>query len=466
MESEYNYEYIIFCEKIIEELIDKLAKEVPEAFHLAGCSVKIPLKKYLFMQMAFNNLLRQEFNSKINEGKSQEKIELYFHKYIFERFSQMMESLGKNETETTYMNYLESNLKPFRNKIVYYTLNERFLRFALPVLSKIQEDVVVLCESTISDDFECSENIKAIEFSFLNLYRYENSIIHNKFPFFFFMVNTLSILWEFLSPKMVLVVEGNHPEYEILGLLGQRDNINVCCLQQGWPGILQPGFQNMQYSHFIAWGKEFSEILEVNNPVPKFISAGYPFEVEDNDNRNAICFFLQAPRLISSTNNYRELIELSIFCAEKFPTINILIREHPDFQLPEFYLDIIKEQSNIRLMAPATHPVYDVYKQSFLSVSIFSSTIIESLVHNVIPFIFNPTSMPNYYPDLNKEGLAVEANSLNSAKEKISELITNPFLIKKYQEKISQRRHDFFEATGEEAVENIVKYIADINKER
>jgi hypothetical protein len=457
MPANYNYEYMVLLDKLIAAYPDEIEKRYPVAFRMGDYSLKVPVQKHLYMQFGFNDHLRGEFNLRCAEGWFSDDIERYFRQQIFDRYSfQGSETDRQIEENPDYLDYLETNLKPFKNKIVYYALHERFLKFALPVLSAIPEEVVVLCERPLPDEFECNENIPVIEFSFLKLCTYSNPFLQEKFPWMFFMFNSLSLLWKVLQPRAVIVIEGNHPQFEVLALLGQRDHVPVICLQQGWPGLLHTGFRNMQYSHFISWGRRFSEMLGVLNPLPRFKEAGYPFKVEEGTKRDAISFFLQAPLQISSLNDYNELLEFSIYCAQQFPRLQILVREHPEFRLPGHYKEKAECYENIRLTPPSVCPISIVYGQSIVSVSIFSSAIIESLAHGVIPFIFNPTSMPHYYPDLGSEGLGIEVKSLYEAKKEICKLMNDALLIKKYQEAISGRRPEFFTATGEEAVKNIV----------
>ncbi len=460
MSVNYNYEYLTLCDKLITGYTKKIEEEYPTAFHMADCSLKVPVQKFLFMQYTFNNQLREEFNTRINTGEYLDDIESRFLEHILGRYSYIESSQEEQPEENrNYFDSLESNFKPFLNKIIYYALHERFLKFALPVLSALPEDVVALCENPIPGDFVCSENIQAIEFSFLKLYQYQNQFLQTKFPQIFFMFNTLAGLWNVLSPQKLIVIEGNHPQFEILALLGKKDKVPVICLQQGWPGILHTGFRNMQYSHFISWGRQFSEMLEALNPIPSFIDAGYPFNVINYEKRNAISFFLQAPLLVSSVNDYNQLLELSFFCAQHFPELCILVREHPEYPLPVQFIETAKKYKNIRLTPPSAYSIDEIYGQSFISVSIFSSTIIESIAHGVIPFVFNPTSMPHYYPDLHQEELGVEVKSLDEAKEKISELINNPLLINQFRERIARRKSEFYTATGNVALQNIVNII-------
>ncbi len=296
----------------------------------------------------------------------------------------------------------------------------------------------------------------------LPIFQHQNSFLYQNFGELFSAFNTLDLFVDLLQPSGILVVEGNHHQFESLAIIGKNKSVPVICIQQGWPSILHTRFKNMQYSHFLSWGKQFSSMYKNENPKPQFISTGYPFEVKNCKNRNAISFFLQAPVLISTSKNYNELLELAFFCASQFPKMEILIREHPEYALPKYFAKQISLHTNIILVSPKNHSLSEIFSKSIVGISIFSSTIIEGLAHGVIPFIYNPDLMPNYYPDLDKEHLGIEAKSLKEAKLKITELIHDSHKIEDFQRQISNKQINYFASLNQQALETTIKTIQNI----
>lgn len=109
------------------------------------------------------------------------------------------------------------------------------------------------------------------------------------------------------------------------------------------------------------------------------------------------------------------MVEFAFFCAEVFPHKPILIREHPEYTiLNRFPKKMFDKYANIEFV---THENLGlIFEKTEIGVSIFSSTIMEGLVYDVIPFIFNLTSMPSYNPNLEKIGGGIEVRTIEEAK--------------------------------------------------
>jgi hypothetical protein len=133
--NDHYYEYLKFCEKIVVSFLSKITNGDRDALKIGDCLLDIPLRKFLFMRLAFNNQLREEYNAMTNLGLDDEGIETYFTN-ILKKISQSNTKANSQPT-AFYENYFMHKLKPFKNRIIYYALHERFLKFILPVLSEI-----------------------------------------------------------------------------------------------------------------------------------------------------------------------------------------------------------------------------------------------------------------------------------------------------------------------------------------
>src|SRR5690606_10842920 len=137
--------------------------------------------------------------------------------------------------------------------------------------------------------------------------------------------------------------------------------------------------------------------------------------------QNVITFFIQSPVIILDNNSFEEYLSLITFCAESFPGYQIWLREHPEYKLDErFYIEFYKYR-NIEFVSDLV--ISDVFQKSKINVSVFSSKIMEGIIHNVIPFVCNFSSFqynPNYIED---QYLGVVVNNIEEAKVKLVQLV-------------------------------------------
>lgn len=457
--------YLELLDVFINEYVGKVREEEEDNLSLGPYCIEVSFKKYVFSRLAFNNESKTLNNSIINKVLSQIQIEnflkVFKNNLTFPRLH--WPSNQDKNLHSLMLDVYAPLLEPHRQKITYYALHERFLTFMLPVLSRIPHEIVVICESPIPDDLEHSDNIYLIELDFQWIQQYKNEYLIHSYPDFLVMFNNLELFISLLEPSTLLVIEGNHYQFELLAILGENRDIPVICIQQGWPGILTTQFKEMQFSHFLSWGDGFSDILRINNPKPKYISTGYPFKIEETINRNGIAFFLQAPILVSNKQAHTELLELIVFCAQRYPDRAIYVREHPEFPLNKNDIRI-EEHKNIEFVPPNSIALSKVFSNSIVAISIFSSTLMEALIYGTIPLIYNPDLMNHYCPDLHKDRLGIEVNSFREAKIEISSLIDSPDYLQSFAERIEKVKHYYYASHDETSLEHTARTIMDINR--
>ncbi|MGH2643500.1 MAG: hypothetical protein ACRDE2_06100, partial [Chitinophagaceae bacterium] len=85
------------------------------------------------------------------------------------------------------------------------------------------------------------------------------------------------------------------------------------------------------------------------------------------------------------------------------------------------------------------------------------STLMEGIIHHVIPFVFNPTSMPSYYPDVDKEGIGVEAKSMEEAEQKICHIMNDPTYRATIKNNIKKAKRKYFERSEGASIKDLLK---------
>jgi hypothetical protein len=248
-------------------------------------------------------------------------------------------------------------------------------------------------------------------------------------------------------------MEGNADVDVVISEVGKAFAIPTLCIQQGWCPVIHSGFQNMTFKKMYVWGDKFVQMLKPYNPSQKFIVSGShvlqglhrsKLARIDEHTRITIGFFLQSPGVMLPKIGFDNFLSLIFELAIGFPDTNFFIREHPSYPLADDLKIEFCRLQNISLLPPESFSLGDVFQRINLTVSVYSTAILESLAANVVPIICGMGNMPSYYPDLASEGLALQVNGISEAKRLIGRVIMNPTILKECQNNICDRRSEYF----------------------
>jgi len=277
----------------------------------------------------------------------------------------------------------------------------------------------------------------------------------------------LSIQYEMLQNLVknykinnLILPEGNSPIYEVFNLVAIKLKIKTICIQHGWSTIIHNGFRNMHYSIFLSWGKIYSDILQKYNPKQNFKSVGnHVLNVEcSNKKKDSVSFFLQTITPLITKEIFDSLIDFIVYISDNYPTQQLIIREHPGAPLTKEVKDKLNRLNNIKFMNSDKYLLSEVLNISKVAVSIYSSTLYESLLYDTIPFIYNLTSLNHLTPNLSKLKVGIEVNTYTEAIKEMNNLLAK----NKYKDiynNILIEKMSYFETTGKYAVDNIIKEI-------
>ncbi len=270
-----------------------------------------------------------------------------------------------------------------------------------------------------------------------------------------------------LKPQCVILAEGNAPQDEIINQACQQLSIPVICFQQGWSPIVHNGFRNMSYTKMLVWGEGFSELLQPYNPDQKFAVVGshvleprtIATRLSHVDGRKAVCCFLQAPTRLISQECWDEFLKLVKWVASEFAEIPILVREHPSYSLSSKECTELGKFPNIHLTPPGDYSLAEILNVSYLTISIYSSTILESIAAGVVPLIFNTTSLPTYFPDVQAAGAGIEVKSLEAAMQIIRRILQDPSSVQRFKPALEKFRAKFFNGDDKNSTDRIIEEI-------
>lgn len=463
MQRDFYWEFIEEVDLLLKQFI-KTARTINiNSFDVNGVNIEKAVRNFLWVE----NFLyepRAFYNEQRLAGVAREVVLAQIWETVFvKKLPKGFESINhlKTSWQEEKSDYYFS-LKELEERVLIYCKNYRQLCYYLPFLQQTTEQVILLVDFQISETVGLGDWITVLEFDIvMDEVCVDNEYLKQHFELIYEYSNTFLILLTILRPKTVLVLEGCHEEMEILAAIAKKLMIPSICIQQGWPSIMTTRFRDMGYDFYLTWGRAFSRLWGAYNTNTTFVDVGYMYEVPD-EKKEVITFFLQAPVITLNEIYFNEFLEFIIYCAFTFEKKILYVKEHPEYRLSADQQNKLTYCRNIRLVNDM--PLAKLFAITDISVSAFSSTLMESVIHNAIPFVFNPSSTPRFYPDLEKEGFGVYANSLEAAKIKIKELLGNEEMKSRLNSKLIQVKPTYFTNAGVKTVRNILDLVLSVSQ--
>jgi len=487
--------YEVFC-RAVEEFTHGMESTDPAVFKYRGANLKYAIERNLYFDFINNKRLFDCFSrasidhSKIN-SRMFTLLERDFSRYLsqkagtpknkglfFLRIIHIEYFLPKLRNFVWRLAYLLLPKNPKINNVnfdvLFYVANNRFAKYIEPIIKSFPLSYAFLIDrSNIKlKAYLKRKNLLFIDSRKLQL-RLDKAIWKLKYTEFLhlkFWFDQLFNSLAQLNPKCVFVVEGNAQQDELMNQACKQLSIPIICLQHGWSPIIHNGFRNMSYTKMLTWGDGFSKLLQSYNPAQKFIEVGnhiIKFKAGNSKNdsdRKAICFFLQMTTRLISKECWNEYLKLIEWVAREFSNLPVIIREHAVAPLPEGKRNDLKKIPNIFFKSGQEYPLINVLDECFLTVSICSSTILESIAAGVLPIIFNMTSMPKFFPDIEAAGAGLEVKSPKEAQEAITRYLTDKNYRKQFEPGMRSFQGKYFYKNDGKAAERITQEIVSIIK--
>jgi hypothetical protein len=269
-------------------------------------------------------------------------------------------------------------------------------------------------------------------------------------------------------PACAVVVEGNAPLDEVTNQACRALGIPCLAIQQGWSPIVHSGFRDLSFTRMAVWGEGFREALAPYSPEQRFevvgnpVLAAEPAETVPGPERTAISFFLQPHSPLIGEEHQRRMRELILRAASSFPEDRVLVREHPGAPLSEAAREQLGRAPNIRLMPAAVCSLPDLIRASRVAVSIYSTSLLEAAALGTPPLVFNPTSMPRYWPDLEELGVGVEVDDVDAALRRIDRLLHDDGQFRSFAPRMASFREHYFAGATARAPDLIADLVREL----
>jgi hypothetical protein len=259
--------------------------------------------------------------------------------------------------------------------------------------------------------------------------------------------------------RLVVVPEGNSAEDEIVNRVARKLGMNTACLQQGWSPIVHPGFRNLSYTEMLVWGQGFADLLQPFNPAQHFSCVGnyqLPTASHSANSGTGVLFFFQGfDNWLGGRASAEAMLALAERLAGCDTGVPVYLRPHPSAPFPSELMARIASKPNLIVEPGDRVSLAEALAKAKVSVSTYSTTILESVAAGVVPIIFNTTTMPKYWPDVDAAKAGIEIRDLDSAETCILNLLKGPSGTSDFLAPMQALADQFFCARAEAALENI-----------
>lgn len=493
MGGDLGYEYVQSLIRAIEAFTCDIEAKNPAAFQYRGANLKYAVERSLYFSHVNNERLYTVFVQWVRDELPPvidlaTVLERDLAVYLCGRdlaptsarvrpFFQLLRSLSHLRKWTRHLALYPwmrlrtvSLARKRKAAVLIHVVHDKFVRYLRPVTDRMPVSFAyLLTANQVMKPFLKKQGLPFIECARLLKLSSGSQLegVMARFRYLAALYDQLHSILKVLRPQCMVVVEGNAPEDEIANQVSRQLSISIVCIQQGWSPVVHNGFRNMSYTKMLVWGEGFAKLLQPYNPNQKFVAVGnhavHSHFVESRlgggADRKAVCFFLQAPGRLIAEASWRKFLNLVKRVASEFKEVPVLVREHPSFPLAKEPLAELLKFPNVRFVSPGDYSLTEVLSASRLTVSIYSSTILESIAAGVLPVIFNMTSLPAYFPDVHAAGAGIEVKTFEKAIEVIRRILTDEFYVRQFVPAMRQFRDKYFCQGGQEAVDRIVEEI-------
>ena len=311
-----------------------------------------------------------------------------------------------------------------KRRVLAYAANERFVEFLRPVLDDLPAD----CrgEYLICGDADVREVLQGKELPFVDFsglegrvasyeYAVRHGLLEKQSGSSLESFRSLTKLFDHLLEALggmradsmtLLLAEGNAPGDEVIARAAEQLGIRTVCLQNGWSPVFHNGFRGNSYSRMLTWGPGFDDWFRAFNPEQDYFAVGNSMAAASGEGKaKCVAFFLQPLSPLIAPEHLEQFVGLIEATAREHGDADILVRDHPTRGLPADLKAVLDAHSNVKFMSAPDFEIAELMRRAACGVTMYSSTIIECIQADVVPLVFNPTSLPKYFPSPGEAGI-------------------------------------------------------------
>jgi hypothetical protein len=186
-------------------------------------------------------------------------------------------------------------------------------------------------------------------------------------------------------------------------------------LQQGWSPQVHAGFHNLPFDVMVVWGEGFADALRPVNPGVRFEVAGnHALAADAPSQGDAVGVFLQSTSHLIAPEHLEQLVGLAAQLADELP--RVFVREHPSSPVPE---ELRAKLGRVVFADAADVGLTQLLARCRTTLSIYSTTLYESVAAGAVPVSFNPTSLPSLEPSIAAWSVGFEVSEPDAARDAV-----------------------------------------------
>lgn len=494
-ENDFGYDYIMALCSAIEEVIRQEEVKNPDIFTYKGSNLRYAITRALYFSYVNHDQLFEIYiQSKKETLISVIKVKDDIEKKLITTMCNVREDKIIIEPRAEMIEQIKTMIKPsvrfcikiflldkiatlirkkinfFQQKnstcsVLFFTINERFVQYMKPIFDKMPVSCQFITHNPVTANYLNQEKIPFVKISSF-LYSIKRWSQKDSWIKRFYLTEQYDLLEDSILriyPKSIVFVEGNAPQYEVVNRICKKFGIQSVCVQQGWAPIVNNGFRNMSYSKMLVWGEGFAKDLAPYNTNQHFTVTGN-FMVETKPPKDikkikTIALFSHGKTRIVPSKTLKDFVDFARQLANKYQSINIIIREHPVYKLDQKTKSELEKCDNVMFMSEPKYSLESIMEKSNINITVFSTVSLESLSAGILPIIINTTSCPKFFPDIDKMKAGIEVKTTNEALQTVEMLIRDPKEFNKFKEPMKKFRKEYFAYDKETAMKNIIKEI-------
>jgi len=355
----------------------------------------VPLEIQFYCNTFINS---KTFIHRINEAVSDKEIQLlverYFEGYFLaKKNSPKIAVLFKDIFRYLYHQLRHKSQQSNADFLIFIT-NKKFFSYIKPI-KEVLEQKGKKVEFVLWDNIDSGQKMHLPKTEFPAFWKKGYFKYHN----FTSLIDRANGFLPILQNKKLMLIEGDLEAHHILGLLGKKNQFKTYCLQWGFFGktATKPGWRNMPYDSFLVWGDFFAENFKVYNPKLNIVSCGHPSlkEMETAAKENTILFAVQ--KQFGEHITKQDVIDFIHFAAKtatQMPQYNIIVRSHPDFEIPAPIMQEYQTVQNIIWHDYKNFSLNQSFEKAQYCVSISSTVSLESLAFGCYPVYLKINELP------------------------------------------------------------------------
>ncbi len=451
---DFYVEYYNLIDNLFINFVHRYHNQDSKQIQFREHSIEEAIIHCLYMHSVYTNW-KEHYNLSRLSGSTKEELTEKFTQELIEKFGVESALLESSET-VKEIPALEEMLKAYSGQITFFVFNERQLHLVAKLIRAIQEPVFILADfEEFDNEIEFAENVTFFRVPFFRIKAFDNPYIDLKFPQVSHYLNSFYFLTKYLNPKKIVFLEGCHLPSKCLNIISKSFSIPTICLQQGWPSFFHTLYRRMNYDYYFTWGNVFNQWWKKYNPNQRYKSVGYTSQILESADKDKVTFFLQSPVFLSDNTYFNQFISLIEKTAIAFPNKIIQIREHPEYKLKQSSVNAFARYKNIIFVNKKQ--ISEVYQETLVTVSHYSTTSIEGVLHGCIPLVFDPTTNSKYYPDIDALGIGFCVNAETIFIEKLNAIFTDKEILKKIKANLLKQKESFLTTSDTNAIKNIIQ---------